>query len=287
MLAARMLSIRWSLTVHGLADFGNPIRSRLRSKIADASFVVCVSDFGRAQAMLHNRPEHWSKIHVVRCGIDPQSFTPGAESHADRSGKPLRLLNVARLGPEKGHLVLLDAIKALSEADVDVVCTLVGEGPERARLEECIRRLGIGDRVRLAGAVGQEELIDYYHAADLFVLPSLAEGLPVVLMEAMACGLPVVASRIAGIPELVEDGVSGLLVPAGRADALAAGIGRLAADVGTRRKMARHGRERVIREYDGQRCIEPLFELFSEALGVKRACDADPIGSAEPQTISA
>lgn len=264
-LAARLTGGTWSLTIHGHADFGDPTTSRLADKIASAAFTVCVSDFGRAQAMLQTDPVHWPRLHRVYCGIDTIRFQPPPQGDTQES-PPLRLLTVARLSPEKGLTVLLDALAAARAAGTDVILTLVGDGPLRGSLGEQARRLGLTEPVTFAGPVGQDRISDFYHRADVFVLPSFSEGLPVVLMEAMASGLPVIASRITGIPELVRDGLDGLLVPPGNTDELAAAIRNLAADPKRRRAFAASARDRVCTAFDARVTQVPLIQLFKETL---------------------
>jgi glycosyltransferase involved in cell wall biosynthesis len=273
MLAARLLDTQWSLSLHGLADFGNPTAARLTQKIGNASLVRCVSDFGRAQAMLHAAPQHWRKIHVVRCGIDVHRFSPQPPDRESQPAQCLRILTVGRLAPEKGHHLLLHAIQRARQAGLDCTCCIVGDGPMMHDLEDSIRRLGLDDRVRLAGAVGQEQIGLYYADADVLVLPSLAEGLPVVLMEAMASGLPIVASRVMGIPELVEDGVTGLLVPPGRVQPIADAIARLAQDGALRERMAEHGCERVRQLHDIRLTSRRLADLFAGLAPLADATD--------------
>ncbi|UCE58138.1 MAG: glycosyltransferase family 4 protein [Phycisphaerales bacterium] len=262
MLASQMNGGRWSMTLHGLSDFGKPGLNRLKEKIESAASVVCVSDFGRAQAMLHSAPEVWSRIHRVRCGIDTNRYLPPTEP---REGKPesIRLLCVARLGPEKGLTLLLEALKVVVDKGVGVCCTLVGDGPQRELLQQSARDWGLAEHVNFAGAVGQQDIHAHYDTADIFVLPSLAEGLPVVLMEAMAKEVPVIATRIMGIPELVDNGVNGLLVPPGCVQPLARAISELAGDADKRRQMGAKGREKVCREFDLDHNVKDLAGLFS------------------------
>jgi glycosyltransferase involved in cell wall biosynthesis len=139
---------------------------------------------------------------------------------------------------------------------------LVGEGPMRERLLRRSKRLGITDRVRLEGAVGQDAMARYYAGADVFCLPSFAEGVPVVLMEAMASGRPVVATRIAGVPELVEEGVSGYLVAPGNVEELADALERLSSSPGDRGTMGIAGRRKVVDDFDAQHCATELAKLF-------------------------
>lgn len=270
MLASQMNGCRWSLTLHGPTDFEDPTLLCLTEQIHDAGLVVCISDFGRSQAMLHSDPEHWEKIHKVHCAIDTERFVPPAEPRTSKSGH-LRLLNVGRMAPAKGHTILLHAVERVIARGIAVTCTLIGDGPDRARLQRLAAELGIAEHVVFAGAIGQEEIHAYYHQADIFVLSSFAEGLPVVLMEAMATGLPVIATHIMGIPELVEDEVNGLLVPASRVEPLADAIAGLARDPEKRRSLGEKGREKVQQEFESEHSAKQLVELFARACSVPLA----------------
>ncbi len=251
----------WSFTMHGPTEFSDVEGHRLADKIRRASRVVCVSDFCRSQLMGLVGEEEWSKLTVVHCGVDPGEFPATAQTA--ESGEPVQVLAVGRLVPVKGHAVLLEALAELARRDVFVRATIVGDGPLRATLERSAERLGLDSRITFAGAVGQDRIHAYYAKADVFCLPSFAEGLPVVLMEAMATGFPVVASRIMGVPELVEDGVSGILVRPGRADELARALEILVAAPRLRESLGEAGRATVRAEFDVNRCASELKETFA------------------------
>jgi glycosyltransferase involved in cell wall biosynthesis len=251
----------WSFTMHGSTEFFDVREHRLRQKVELASFVVCVSHHGRSQLMGLVEPEHWDKLRVVRCGVDVSLFAP---RDAAGAGEVLEVLTVGRIDPVKGQPLLVEAIADLRRRGVDARLTIVGDGAGLARLRALAERLGVADSVDFAGAVGQDEIRRYYERASAFALPSFAEGLPVVLIEAMACGLPVVASRITGIPELVDDGTSGLLVTPARGDELTAALAALAADPARRAAMGRAGREKVVAEFDIERTASRLVEVFRE-----------------------
>ena len=252
----------WSLAFHGPAQLYGVREHRVAAKVEDATLVSCVSDHLRSQLMLITEPEHWSKLHVVRTGVDCELFTPNG-----RSARPGRVLTVARLVRGKGLDVLLDALHLLERRDIDAELIIAGEGPDRARLEQRVGELALEDRVQLTGAVGQDRIRELYAEAQVFCLPSFSEGVPVVLMEAMAMGVPVVATRITGVPELVDEGRSGLLVPPGRPDALADSLARvLSADLEERRTMGAAGRSRVCQEFSADRSAERLLTLFGSNL---------------------
>jgi glycosyltransferase involved in cell wall biosynthesis len=166
----------------------------------------------------------------------------------------------------KGQSVLLQAVADLVAQELPVRVTFIGDGPRRAAVERHARKLGIAERVDVLGSVGQDDIRRHFAESDVFVLPSFAEGLPVVLMEAMSMELPVVTTGIAGIPELVEDGVSGFVVPPGRADRVAAAIAELGRSEARRREMGRRGREKVVAEFDVRESAAELEAMFTEAL---------------------
>src|SRR5215211_1095275 len=226
--------LRWSFTAHGV-DISLDAPDRLAEKVRRAAWVVCVSDFGRAQVTALVEARYWPKVHLIRCGVDPDEFTPPLRRNGENAD--LRILTVGRAEPVKGHAVLLDAVALLAKRGIDVRTTVVGDGSLLPELRRRAAELGIDGRVRFTGSVGQDRIRDHYAGADVLCLPSFGEGVPVVLMEAMAMELPVVASRVMGVPELVEHGVSGLLVPPARPDLLADALQRLAVDRGLRRKM--------------------------------------------------
>ncbi|HSK34751.1 MAG TPA: glycosyltransferase family 4 protein [Propionicimonas sp.] len=244
---------RWSFTMHGPTEFEAVERFDLSGKVADADAVACISDFTRSQLMRLSAPSDWPKLDVVHMSVDTERFVPPA---APRTDGPLRILDVGRLVPEKGAPVLLDAVDLLTQRGVAVELRLVGGGDLDAELGRIIEERGLGDRVTLVGSVGQDEILSQYHWADVFCLPSFAEGLPVVLMEAMATELPVVTSTINGIPELVKDCSNGYLLPPGRADLLADALARLASDPELRRKLGNQARTDVIEGFSLARCAE-------------------------------
>jgi colanic acid/amylovoran biosynthesis glycosyltransferase len=256
--------ISWSFTAHG-TDIPNDSPRRLAEKVRRAPLVVCVSHAGRAQLMRMVEEEHWGKVRVVRCGLDArwrESFDRG-EAITVGAGGPLRILSVGRLEREKGHSILLEAIAELRHRGTPVELVVVGGGTACGRLVERARELGLGGEVAFVGAVGGEQLRARYADADLFCLPSLGEGVPVVLMEAMTAGLAVVATRVGGVSELVEDGVSGKLVSPGDAGALASAIETLATDPAGRKRMGEAGRARVLADFDVEQGASLLFEEFS------------------------
>ncbi|MFC5381883.1 glycosyltransferase family 4 protein [Aquipuribacter nitratireducens] len=236
----------WSFSMHGPTELEDPVGFDVAAKVRSADFVACISDFCRSQLMRWTTPQEWDRLYLVRMSVDAERYRPTERPDRDPAA-PLRVLFVGRLVPEKGPSVLLDAVRRMPDVPLEV--QVVGAGDLADDLAAVVARHGLGDRVRLVGPLGQDELPARYGWADVLCLPSFAEGLPVVLMEAMATGLPVVTTPIAGVGELVEDGVSGLLCPPGRADLLAACLRRLAEDPALRRRLGARGQQRVRQEF--------------------------------------
>jgi glycosyltransferase involved in cell wall biosynthesis len=260
LLASRFLELPWSLTLHGLSETDYPGGPLLGSKIEAARFVVCVSYFMRAQAMRAVSPEHWHKIIVVRCALNLADIPQPARS---RSVQSVRMICVSRLSPEKGHGGLLAAFATVRALHVNAVLAIVGDGSELPRVREGIRVHRLGDHVALLGALSEEETLLQIAQSDILVLASFMEGLPIVLIEAMALGLPVIAPRLAGIPELVTDGQHGLLFCPSDWDDLAEKMTRLSTDPGLRANLGQAGRAKIEAEFDACHVIKPLVALFS------------------------
>ena len=256
----------WTFTLHGPTELYDVTGHKLVEKVSRSSGVAATSDYMHSQLMNHLGPDQWEKVRVVRGGVDPSEFAPQGETAAS-TGLPLRVLNVGRLAAQKGQVELLRGIAELVRRGVPVSAVIVGDGPLRPTIEREIRRLDLGQVVTLAGAVSPTDVHQYYAAADVFCLPSYAEGLPNVLMEAMAMEIAVVSTRVMGIPELVEPGISGVLVAPARADLLADALQALAEDPELRRRLARAGRARVVADYQIERTAREMHELIEHASG--------------------
>jgi colanic acid/amylovoran biosynthesis glycosyltransferase len=256
----------WSLAVHGSVEFYNVDRHALTDKIADARFAVGISDFGRSQLMRLSDSSRWDHIHVVRCGVDLKIYEPPPERSG--SATAAEILFVGRLLHGKGLSLLFESVAELRRRGLDLTVAVVGDGPARAELETAVRTLRLAEHVRFLGSVGENDLLARYSAADIFCLPSFAEGIPVVAMEAMAMELPVVTTRIMGIPELVEEGANGLLVPPGRVDALTEALDRLVRAPEERRRMGAAGRQKVRTDYDVARSARGMRSVLEAELGL-------------------
>ncbi len=249
----------YSFTVHGPEEFDKATILGFSDKIHRASFVVAISQFGRSQLYRWSNSKDWSKIHFVHCGLDA--------AYLDREHKPLsdsrQFVCVGRLCEQKGQLLLVEAFGNLIHTGMNAKLVLVGDGPMRGDIESRIAALGIRDRVRITGWASGETVQQELSAARAMVLPSFAEGLPVVIMEALAMERPVISTYVAGIPELVLPGQNGWLVPAGDVDTLVTAMREaLETPVEELRKMGRAGRERVLARHNIKTEVAKLAELF-------------------------
>lgn len=260
MLASRLADRTFSFTLHGPTELFAPESWHLREKVAQASLVVCISHFARSQVMLFSDPAHWSKLRIVHCGVTPARYSspPRAEKTA------MKLLFVGRLAPVKGLRVLFDAFEQVRARLPDVSLTVIGDGPDRAWTHENAARIG---GIDVLGYRSQAEVAEALGQSDVLVLPSFAEGVPVALMEAMVSHRPVIATRVGGVAELVEDGVSGYLVAPGDAEALAGAMRQLGEDPDLRRRMGAAGHAKVVAEFDIDKEARWLKSLFEGTAG--------------------
>jgi glycosyltransferase involved in cell wall biosynthesis len=261
LLASELGGSPFSFTIHGPKVFFAPEARHLAAKLRRAQFVRCISYFSRSQCLLWATPEQWPRLHVVRCGVDPACYDP---RHHDGPGS--QLLFVGRLATEKGLPILIDALARLHDRRPAPRLTIVGDGRERAAVEARAHTMGVSDRVCFTGYQTPEQITRWLRRADVFVLPSLAEGVPVVLMEAMASGVPVVATSVGGVSELVEHGVSGFLAPAAAPGALAERIEALLDDPALRNRFGRAGRAKVVEEFNLAIEVGHLRHLFEWAI---------------------
>lgn len=258
MLAHALGGPGYSFTVHGPEEFDMPHALSLGDKIERAAFVVAISSFGRSQLYRWSRSGDWNKIAIVHCGIDPSMFRKPAPPVG-----ALRLVTVGRLVEQKGQLLLIEAMARAARIHPDLHLTIVGDGVMRGEIEAAVRRSGLQANVTLAGWLDEKAVRVALDAADALVLPSFAEGLPVVLMEAMAAARPVIATRIAGIPELVRDGAHGWLVTPGDVVSLTDAIEQFATTRPERlAEMGRAGRGRALERHDIDRCAAQLVDLM-------------------------
>ena len=250
----------YSITIHGPEEFDAPRPLSLREKIHHAAFVVAISQYTRSQLCRWCVPEDWSKIHVVYCGLDEDSTPPAVLPVPAR----LRLVHVGRLSEQKGQVLLVQAAAQLRSRGVDFELVIVGDGPMRGEVERLIEQFGLESQIRLTGYLSNQDVRQQLQCARALVLPSFAEGLPVAIMESLAQGRPVISTYIAGIPELVEPGVNGWLVPAGAVEPLVNAMAEvLTADPSDLERMGRTGAATVAKQHDISTQVKKLAELFS------------------------
>lgn len=263
MLAAEVSELPFSFTLHGPADLYETQHWHLSEKIARAAFVACISHYARSQGMLFSDPAHWDRLRIIHCGVVPQMYTQAPAT--SESGPGQELLFVGRLAPVKGLRVLLPALEAARETHPDLRLTIVGDGEDRAHLERLAAPLG--EAVQFTGYLSQEEVAERLAGVDAFVLPSFAEGLPVVLMEALAAGKPAIAPRVAGVAELIEDGRTGYLFHAGDVAGLRSALEHLASDPEAGKALGAAGRDVVWAEFDARIEAARIARLFLEGPG--------------------
>ena len=246
MIAAHFCKIPWSVTLHGISETDYPAGLLLAEKLERADFVACASFFMRAQAMRRVRPDQWDKMHIIRCGVD-LSVLPVSKDRGEQH--ETRIICVGRLSPEKGYFGLLQVMANLIADGLNLSLTIVGGGPAEDDIRDQIRALELSETVRLAGALPEAETLEQISRSDIFVLPSLMEGLPVVLIEALAMGKAVLASRVAGIPELIKDGHSGLLFTPSDWQDMENQLRRLLSDAALQKSLGKHGRQVVEQDF--------------------------------------
>lgn len=267
LITSKIFPITLSITVHGPDEFYDVPGYRLMDKVCGASFILTISHFGRSQLMKVSPPTEWDKIEVTRLGVDPGVFLPRPFREQP---DPFEIICVGRLVPAKGQHILLFAIAKLAAQGRNVFLRLVGDGPDRASLEGWVRKLGLEKQVRFEGNVNQDHIRDLYGRADAFVMASFAEGIAIVLMEAMSMEIPCVTTFITGHPELISDGENGFLVAPSDDEALMRVIGKLMDDPALRRRVGEAGRRRVDEAYNIHRNTEYLGEVLRKRLALLR-----------------
>jgi len=269
-IISELTEISYSITAHAHDIFVDT--AMLRQKMERASFVVTISEFNKSYLLKLFPDIPDEKIQVVRCGVEPEHYSCLPLNHPPGRQRNPRILCVASLEPYKGIEYLIRACGLLRRSVQDFQCQIIGDGKDRRRLQALIRKLQLEERVQLLGPRRQDEVMEQLSQADLFVLPSVVarngqmEGIPVALMEAMASGVPVVASRLSGIPELVEHGKNGLLVPPGDEIALSRALELLCLHGGMRKRFGRQGCEKVVKEFHLRKNVAELDSLLNGSI---------------------
>jgi glycosyltransferase involved in cell wall biosynthesis len=270
MLASALSGVPYSLTIHGPYIFRAPERWALGEKIVRSVFTVAITSFTRSQCMMFVPVEAWSRLHIVRCGPEAEllkSEPPPLPAKGAGPGRGRRLVWVGRICEEKGVPVLLEASERLVREGLAFELVMVGEGPLRGAAEAVIRERGLGEQIIITGWMNGEEVREQIARSHAMVLPSFAEGLPAVIMEAMALRRPAISTYIAGIPELIEPGQNGWLVPAGSVDALVDAMREvIQAPVSELERLGRASRDAVLRLHNTPVEVRKLEGLIRESI---------------------
>ncbi|HUN59614.1 MAG TPA: glycosyltransferase family 4 protein [Candidatus Binataceae bacterium] len=267
---------QWSFTVHGPEEFDKPEFIGLRQKVLDSAFVVSISSYGRSQLYRWVDHPHWPKVKVVHCGLEPGFCNA---SICAPSAAP-RLVCIGRLCEQKGQLLLVEATRRLVANGTDFNLILVGDGEMRTEIESLVARYHLEDKVLITGFLSGDRVRQELLAARAFVLPSFAEGLPVVIMEAMALRRPIISTYVAGIPELVQPGKHGWLVPAGDVDALVCAMQAcLDTPVGKLEVMGEAAHDRVMARHKIDTSAARLYDLFQRAISATITREKSSSGS--------
>jgi colanic acid/amylovoran biosynthesis glycosyltransferase len=257
--------IPYSFTAHG-SDLHRD-KKMLREKVADAKFVVAISKDNQRIITEHCHLTDAAKVPIVHCGVDTEAFKPVSQHNPSSA---LNIVCTGTLHEVKGQTYLVKACAELKKRKIPFQCHFVGDGPDEAALKEQAAQAGLSGDIVFHGRVPRLTVIEIMKNADIFALPSVPtqdgrrEGIPVALMEAMAFAVPVVSSELSGIPELVENGVSGLLVPPRDVKGLADSLARLATDHDLRRCFGEAGRQKVLKDFDLSQNASLLITLFQE-----------------------
>jgi colanic acid/amylovoran biosynthesis glycosyltransferase len=261
LLVQKTFGFEISISFHGPDEFNDPAGFWIREKVAACKFVRAISHFSRSQLMKSSKVSDWDKIEVVYMGVDPEAF----------SARPFRanperveILCVGRLAPVKAQHILIGAVDLVRRDHPNVLLHIVGGGPDRKSLEAEVAARGLEKSVIFHGFTAQDKLDELYRQADIFALPSFAEGVPGVLMEAMAMEIPCVATWITGIPELIRNGVDGLLVAPSDVEAFAEALHQLIADPELRKRIGEAGCVQVLDKFDLRANSAALAEVFRQ-----------------------
>lgn len=269
MVVSKLINRPFTLTAHAFDIYYSLKNDLLTLSTSEADRVVTISEYNKHAILEKNQLVASDQIEVIRCGIDLETFL---SENQKSSKKRVEIISVGGLVEKKGHQILIPACAELASRGIDFRCTIVGEGPLRNTLEALIAENGMEDKVELAGARSQSWVRERLSVSDIFVLASVVmdeggrDGIPVAIMEALAMGIPTVSTHVSGIPELVKDGVSGLLVPQKNIKALADALATLAENETLRRNFAENGRLVIEEDYDIDKNAAKLLDLFTKVI---------------------
>jgi glycosyltransferase involved in cell wall biosynthesis len=265
MIASRLTGKSFSMTIHGQDEFYDMTLNLLKEKINHADFICCVGYYPMSQLMRITSPTLWHKFSLTRVGIDPSLYVPGKP----RENKILRIISVGRLVSAKGQYILIEALAKLLNENYSLELVLVGDGPERHLLEQLTVTLKVEDRVMFTGGITEAEVLQQLSRADIFVLPTVSEGISVAIMEAMAMEVPVISCAVSAVPELIQNYHDGILVPPGDLEALCAAMRLLIENVEWRIAFGAAGREKIQTKFNLSTNVEVFGEILKSRLAPK------------------
>jgi glycosyltransferase involved in cell wall biosynthesis len=265
----RLVGIPYSFTAHG-SDLHRD-RHMLCEKVAEAEFVVAISSYNQQLILSECKGDGQEKVKVIHCGVDTEVFRPrSTETPFEKGENPFMILCIGTLHEVKGQAYLIEACRLLREKGISLVCHFVGEGEDREALMQLTEQAGLSEHIHFHGRLTRNEIARLLQDADVLAAPSVPtrdgrrEGIPVVLMEAMGSGVPVVASHLSGIPELVQNEQTGLLTPPRDAALLASALERYYSDSNLRRRLGLAGRAKVVGDFDLNTNAAKLAQQFAK-----------------------
>ena len=259
LFASKLSGIPFSISIHGPHIFFDALYWALDKKTEFSKFICCIGHFCTSQMMLYADKSQWDKFNIIRCGVDIDQFEFTLPQR-----KAKRLVYVGRLSAEKGVPILFTSLADLKSRGYDFHLTLLGDGQDRGYLEKQVTEKGLQDHIEFGGFVDQDTIKKTLNESDIFILPSFAEGIPVALMEAMAMGIPVIATYVGGVTELVMDGVTGQVVSPSDGEGLAKAIAKYIDDDAFCQSIAQAARAKVVEEFNIDDQVDKLAELFAD-----------------------
>ncbi len=271
LILCKLYPFTFSMTVHGPDEFYDVTLYHLKEKIERANFICCIGFYAKSQLMRLSSSTYWHKLEVSPLGVDIERYVPSIKCSRTAYSLvlPCQLICVGRLVSTKGQFILLSAVKKLLEQGYAIHLNLVGDGPDKESLKKEIDEQHLQAFITLSGALNQAQVLECYQKADIFVLASFAEGIPISLMEAMAMEIPCIATSINGIPELIGSSQEGLLVIPADVESLAQAIKELIDSPKRCQELGKAGRARIKEKYNLQNNSQKLVDIFQMYLDLR------------------
>ncbi|TDT72446.1 glycosyltransferase involved in cell wall biosynthesis [Hypnocyclicus thermotrophus] len=265
LIAKEFEGIEYSISVHGPDVFYNVKENLIVEKIKNAKFIRAISYFCQSQLMRESTPDYWDKINIIRCGIDLSKFNNINEFVKEKKeNDKINILCVGRIVPSKGQLLLVETVKKVIKKTKNFKVTFIGGGEYLKNLKEKVEKSNLENYIEILGPVNNDKVIKALESSDIFVLPSFAEGVPIVLMEAMSKKIITISTKINGIPELIDDKKDGFLVEASNIDELSELLIEIIKNSDNYKELKNNARKKIEKKYDIRKNIIKLKELFEE-----------------------